>query len=165
MSQATGLSSRNPFPEGDPDRAAIWEMLVARDITAFVNADWTLVKDDFVENEFYGIDGRRTANPDHWTMGFPDLATYRDEWLRQAQASQATEFAEDLTEAIFRNTVLRDIEISGDRAIAHKKFDGTIALKDGGFDRMLWQTVYHCKRVDGRWKISGFVGYLPNPMG
>ena len=30
----------NPFPASDPDRHAIWEMLVERDIQAFVAADW-----------------------------------------------------------------------------------------------------------------------------
>jgi hypothetical protein len=162
---ASDLSVRNPFPAGDPDRHAIWEMLVARDITAYVAADWNMVAGDFVASEFFGIDGRRSANPDHWVMGFASLDLYRDEWLRQAAESAATHYAEDLTTAIFRNTLLRDIEIAGDRAIAHKKFDGVIARAGGGSDRMLWQTVYHCKRDAGRWKISGFVGYLPNPMG
>ena len=32
---------------------------------------------------------------------------------------------------------------------------------DGGQDRLDWQTLYFCARSNGRWKISGFVGYLP----
>jgi len=27
-----------------------------------------------------------------------------------------------------------------------------------------WQTLYYCRLHEGRWKISGFTGYLPNPM-
>ena len=53
----------------------------------------------------------------------------------------------------------------GEVALARKKFDGSILRADGGRDRMLWQTLYHCRRQEGRWKISGFTGYLPNPMG
>ena len=44
--------ARNPFPPGDPDRHAIWNMLVARDIDAFVAADWSMVAGDFVRDGF-----------------------------------------------------------------------------------------------------------------
>lgn len=154
----------NPFPN-DPDRSAIWDMLVARDIAAFVAADWDMVAGDFAEDQFLGIDGRGADNPDGWRIGFPALATYRDEWLRQARESQATDYAEDRAAAIHRATTLTDIEISGDIAIAHKKFDGTIARADGGKDTLNWQTLYFCRRVEGRWKLTGFAGYLPYPMG
>jgi len=30
---------------------------------------------------------------------------------------------------------------------------------------MLWQTLYYRRKHEGRWKISGFTGHLPNPMG
>jgi hypothetical protein len=165
MADEVPASQRNPFPEGDPDRRAIWEMLVARDIDAFVAADWGAVAGDFVGAEFQGIDARRAPNPDHWRLAFPTLAAYRDAWLAQARDFGATEFAGDARAAIFEATVLRDIEIAGDRAVARKKFDGALARADGGSDRLLWQTLYFCRREAGRWKISGFVGYLPNPMG
>lgn len=158
-------SFRNPFPASDPDRHAIWEMLVSRDIEAFVNADWSLVQDDFVPETFLGINGNGTDNPDHWSPLFADLETYRDEWLRQAEESAKTEYAEDRQAAIHRNTVLRDIDIVGEVALVHKKFEGTIARADGGKDVMNWQTLYYCRKVDGHWKITGFTGYLPNPMG
>jgi len=29
---------------------------------------------------------------------------------------------------------------------------------------MPWQTLYYCREHEARWKISGFIGYLPNPM-
>lgn len=154
----------NPFPD-DPDRRAIWDMLVERDIAAFVAADWSLVAGDFLEGQFLGIDGRGADNPDGWRVGFPTLAHYRDEWLRQASESQATAYAEDRSAAIHRATRLTEIEISGDVAVAHKKFDGTIARADGGQDRLNWQTIYLCRRAEGTWKLTGFVGYLPYPMG
>jgi len=68
-------------------------------------------------------------------------------------------------EGIHRATRLTEIEINGDIAIAHKKFDGTIALSDGGQDVLNWQTLYFCRKVDGVWKLTGFAGYLPYPMG
>jgi hypothetical protein len=154
----------NPFPN-DPDRSAIWGMLVERDIAAFVAADWSLVADDFIATQFLGIDGRGADNPDGWRIGFPSLAHYRDEWLRQARESRQTDYAEDRGAAIHRATTLTEIEISGGLALAHKKFDGTIARADGGKEVLNWQTLYFCRKLAGVWKVIGFAGYLPYPMG
>lgn len=156
---------QNPFPTSDAARRAIWEMLVTRDIDAFLAADWSLVAGDFVEDGFIGIDGRRAASPDEWRLAFPSLAAYRDEWLRQARDFAQQAFAEDARTAIFTTTTLEDIEVNGDRALARKKFDGTIKKADGNVDVLKWQTVYYCRLHEGRWKICGFTGYLPNPMG
>lgn len=165
MNSTTPQNQQNPFPGSDPDRYEIWDMLVRRDIDAFVSANWSLVADDFASDEFFGIDGNKGHNPDSWSLGFPDLETYRAEWLRQAREFQETEFAEDARAAIFRATCLLTIEIKGERAIAHKKFNGAIEKADGTQDVLKWQTLYFCARRDGNWKITGFAGYLPNPMG
>jgi hypothetical protein len=156
--------STNHFPN-DPDRSAIWTMLVPRDIKAYVQADWSLVAEDFLTGDFMGIDGKRSDNPDNWKISFPTLAQYRDEWLRQAQEGQKTEYAEDVEAGIHRATTLTEIEITGDRAVAHKKFDGKIALANGGFDTLNWQTVYLLRKTASGWKLTGFIGYLPYPMG
>ena len=65
---------------------------------------------------------------------------------------------------LFQACVLRDIEIQGTRAVAHKKFDGSAQTTEGVPIRLLWQTLYFLKKVAGAWKITGFVGYLPNSM-
>ena len=137
---------KNPFPASDEARHSIWEMLVHRDIDAFLAADWSKVAEDFVQD------------------GFPTLSAYRDEWLRQAEDFKKQSFSEDPRTAIFTTTVLEDIEINADMALVRKKFDGSILRADGLRDRMLWQTLYYCRKHQGRWKISGFTGYLPNPM-
>ncbi len=155
----------NPFAADEPDRHVIWQMLVERDITAFLAADWSMVVDDFISDGFMGIDGKKLANPDDWRVSFPTLAAYRTEWMRQAAETRATDFADDPRAAIFHATRLEQIEISGNRAIAHKKFDGSINKADCGIDRLLRQSLYFCRKQEGRWRISGFVGYLPNPMG
>lgn len=155
----------NPFSPSDPDRHAIWDMLVARDITAFLAADWQMVASDFIAQGFLGIDACRADDPDHWRLAFPSLDGYRDEWLRQANVFAKTTFSEDPRTAIFSATTLRDIEIADGKALARKKFDGGIDRSDGTRDFMNWQTLYQCRHQEGRWKISGFVGYLPNPMG
>lgn len=157
----------DPFtcPFDDVDRSAIWEMLVPRDIDAFLAADWSMVEGDFVDIGFIGIDCGRDSNPDNWSLSFASLAGYRDEWLRQAQLFSQQEFAEDPRAAIFTTTNLSQIDLSGDLALAHKKFNGGIRRKDGGFDVMNWQTLYFCRREGERWKISGFNGYMPYQAG
>ncbi|URK18933.1 hypothetical protein M9H61_05360 [Thalassospira sp. GO-4] len=55
-----------PFPSTDTDRTRIWEMLVLRDIAAFVAADWSMVEDDFKADGFYAIDACKSDNPDDW---------------------------------------------------------------------------------------------------
>ncbi|WP_131195662.1 hypothetical protein [Lichenihabitans psoromatis] len=155
---------QNPFPN-DPDRRAIWDMLVHRDIDAFLAADWSMTEPDFLAAGFFGLNAGKSANPDSWRLGFPDLATYRDEWLRQAAETATTRYAEPLRAALFRATNLHFIEVSGERAVAHKKFDGTVAKADGGVDTLNWQTLYFCTMQTGEWKIASFVGYMPFPMG
>ena len=154
----------NPFPE-DPDRRFIWGMLVERDIDAFLARDWSMVEDDFVADGFFGLHAHGAKEPDGWTLAFPELSLYRDEWLRQANETAAITYAEPLRAAIFRATDLSVIEIAGDRALARKKFDGVISRLDGGQDRLDWQTLYICAREKRRWKIASFVGYLPRKMG
>lgn len=156
---------KNPFPVSDTARRSIWDMLVTRDIEAFLAADWSRVAPDFVEDGFIGIDARKLANPGQWQLAFPTLAAYRDEWLNQAMDFAGQTFAEDPRTAIFATTTLEDIEINGDMALARKIFDGSLKKADGTFDIMRWQTLYCCRLHEGRWKISGFTGYLPNPMG
>ena len=159
----------NPFakPNGSPrdeDRFALWEMLVRRDIHAFVAQDWSQCENDFLADEFQGIHAHRSTNPDTWTVAFPNLDTYREEWLRQAKATANIQFAEDLTQGIFRATTMRDIEINDNRAVCHKKFDGTIAKVDGTFDILAWQTLYYARKVKLHWRLTGFLGYLPHPF-
>ena len=114
---------------------------------------------------FIGIDARRDVSPDKWRLAFPTLGAYRDEWLRQAREFAKLSFAEDPRTAIFTTTTLEDIEIEGEMALVRKKFDGSLKKADGSTDVMRWQTLYYCRLHEGWWKICGFTGYLPNPMG
>jgi len=156
---------KNPFPPGDADRHALWEMLVRRDVDAFLAQDWSMVEGDFVRPGFFGMHAHFLSNPDSWRLQFPTLDAYRDEWLRQARETASTEFAEPLREALFRITNMRDIDVDGDSAVLHKKFHGSIAKPDEAAEQLKWQTLYFCTKAAGRWKIAGFVGYMPHPLG
>lgn len=158
------IYDKNPFPEGDADRHALWEMLVRRDFDAFLTQDWSLVADDFAEDRFFGMHAHFLNDADSWRLQFPDLQSYRDEWLRQAKETATLTLAEPLREALFRVTNMRDIDLDGDRAVLHKKFNGSIAKADGSALRLNWQTLYFCSKINGNWKITGFVGYMPHPL-
>lgn len=158
-------ADRNPFSNQDPDRYAIWEMLVHRDIEAFIAQDWSIVAKDFIAEGFIGIDARRLDNPDNWRLTYPALEDYRRSWLAQSHEFMSKQIADDPKQALYRATMLRDIEIEGNTAIAHKKFDGQIAVVDGEPIELRFQTLYYCRKIGQSWKASGFVGYLPNPMG
>lgn len=155
----------NPFNRQDPDRYQIWEMLVKRDIEAFINNDWDAVADDFIEEGFMGIDARSSGNPDSWNLSFPDLKSYRQFWLDQAAHFTGTGWEDDPKQKLLEATTLRDIDISGDSALVHKKFDGSIRKKDGRTEGLNWQSLYRCRKVGGHWKIAGFTGFLPHPAG
>ncbi|SDG52557.1 hypothetical protein [Pelagibacterium luteolum] len=158
------LVKLNPFPAGS-DRHVIWDMLVARDIDAFIACDWSMVEGDFAADRFMGIDGKASANPDDWRISFPGLAAYRDSWVAGAIDFRARAIAATAKQAVFNATTLTDIEVTGDRALAHKKFDGQVEMAGGDIDILNWQSVYTLARIDGEWKLTGFIGYLPYPMG
>jgi enamine deaminase RidA (YjgF/YER057c/UK114 family) len=151
----------NPFPQNDLDRRYLWEMLVNRDITAFVSQDWSMVQDDFIAEGFMGIDAGKQGDVDKWQLKYPSLESYKTEWLSQAKEFTKVDLEEDKEEAFHRVTVLQDIEIQGNFALLHKKFFGPMQKKDGGQIETDWQTLYRCKKVGDEWKIVGFTGYMP----
>ena len=156
---------KNPFPPGDADRHAIWEMLVERDIAAFCARDWSITGPDFQETGFFGLHAHGSDNPEKWQLDFPNLTAYRDEWLRQAAGSADIEYAQPLDEAIYRAMSLSEIEFGDGVAIVRKIFDGQIKRADGTEDILSWQSIFFCAKQNERWKVTSFVGYLPNPMG
>lgn len=148
----------NPYPT-DTDESAIWDMIVRRDIEAFSVGDWGAVEADFQSGGFVGLDAGNRADPDSWTLAFPTLLDYRDSWL--AQRSELSSPPAVISADLFAATALREIEIRGDAAVAHKKFDGVVRQADGERIPLDWQTLYFCRRTASGWKIGGFVGYLP----
>lgn len=156
--------SENPFGPNEADRRELWHMLMQRDFAAFVAQDWGMVEGDFLAESFFGLHAGFQSDADKWRLQFPRLEIYRDEWLRQAAESAQTLYAEPLLPALLRAVRMDDIDLDGDRAVLHKKFDGTVQKADGTEDRLKWQTLYFCRKVEGRWRIAGFVGYMPLPL-
>ncbi len=141
----------------------MWEMLHARDSEAFVTGDWDLVEGDFDAQNFEGIVCGGVYDPDKWQVTYPTVASYRDVWKVMSRDFLAMKLPAGVThrELIYRVTRLDVIEITGDRALAHKKFLGEQVLADGSVYRLKGQTLYRLHRRGSGWKIVGFVGYLP----
>jgi hypothetical protein len=154
---------QNPFnPSTDPVRREIWRMLVIADSQAFVDTNWSLIEPDFDAEHFEGIRCSDSADPDNWQIAFPRLEDYRDSWLKASRDYLAKpKLGMTHLEAVLKRIDLRQIDIAGDRALAHKKFSGTIPLADGSAITASRQSLYRLHRQQGRWKIVGFLGQLP----
>ena len=155
----------NPFEIKDSNRHEIWEKVVRVDIDAFLAQDWDMCKNDFIEDNFMGINAKKSSNPDSWDMTYESLEEYKNDWLAQAKKFASFDYKEDKREALFNATTLRDIQIKGNMALLHKKFDGQIEKLDGTVELINWQTLYKMRKINNSWKVFGFVGYMPNPMG
>ena len=153
----------NPFdPVTDPDRHAIWQMLIARDSEAFIARDWSRVEPDFDAQNFEGVRCFNSTNPDEWKIVFPRLEDYRDAWLASASDFARRGFV-DLSplQAVLRRCRLDQIDIAGEIALARKKFSGEVKCNDGTSITGSRQTLYRLRKRNGNWKITGFFGFLP----
>ncbi len=155
-------ASHNPFAANDPDRRFVWEMLVARDSQAFVDADWSSVSDDFAADCFEGLSANGSLSPDDWTIAYPTLEDYRNDWERMGKEFAALPLGR-LTpgEFLLGLSSLDRIDIAGDRALVHKKFRADEPLANGGRYTIASRTLYRLHRIAARWKIVGFIAGLP----
>ncbi|AMO57641.1 hypothetical protein GZ77_14090 [Endozoicomonas montiporae] len=152
----------NPFNKTlDTDRHSIWLMLVEKDILAFGQSDWDLIASDFYEDGFTGVDCCHSNNPDHWKLNFPSLNSYSERWKKRSAEITRDHQPVDLIRDLYDVTLLNDIDINGNEAIAHKKFNGHVRLSGESDIVMNWQTLYYLRKMEGIWKITGFIGYLP----
>jgi hypothetical protein len=153
----------NPFDhESEPDRHAIWEMMIIEDSEAFVSGDWKRIEGDFAAESFEGIRCEHSTDPANWRIAFADLVSYRDSWLSAAAEFSKKRFVgRSHRDAIYARTKLVEIQIAGDRALARKTFSGELPLEDGTMLSGDRQTLYRLHRRSGRWKVVGFIGQLP----
>src|SRR3546814_15046408 len=93
-----------------------------------------------------------------------DLA-YREDWLRQAVDAARTADPDQAFRALHQATSLTRIDVYGELALAHKKFDGALPMRDGSAAPLHWRTQYFCRRAGGAWRIAGIVGYMEDEIG
>jgi hypothetical protein len=161
----------NPFDATEStDRHALWQSLIARDSDAFAELDWSICAADFAADRFEGISAHGSLDPLAWHLSYPTVDSYRDDWTRMAREFLAVPLAEiSHRELLYRMQSFARVELIGDRALVWKQFTANEALTSGGRYKVSAQSVYRLHRIDRRWMIVGFVGYLPlehrNEMG
>lgn len=157
----------NPFDRHhDADRHAIWRMLIEVDSDAFVVGEWSMIENDFDAANFEGMRAMNSYNPALWKIVFPTLGGYRDSWLEASREWRKKKFVNHTQrEAVYARTRMTQIDIAGDRALAHKKFLGDLKLEDGSVLSGTRQTLYRLHKQQGQWKIVGFIGQLPLELG
>ena len=153
----------NPYdPQVDPDGRILWDVLIGRDSEAFAAADWSVCDGDFSHDRFEGISAHGSLNPMDWTLAYPTVASYRDDWLNMAAKFNALPLLGTThRELLYTMQSFAKVDVVGDRAIVWKHFDADEPLGNGERYRLSGQSVYRLHRVDGAGRIVGFVGYLP----
>lgn len=140
------------------DERLISELLIDRDVAAFVAADWDTASRDFDPAAFTGYSGEGgTAR-----VTFPSLDSYGRSWVSQAAAFDGVP-AEALARQLHAVQHLESIDVAEGRALATKVFAGWVDLPGGERTRLDWTTYYFLRfdEPEGRWLITGFLGYLP----
>lgn len=136
---------------------SIHQILIERDISAFVAADWETVRPDFDADAFTGYSGSSGVV----RLEYASLDSYRASWLKQAEEFRGLDSAL-LADQLHAAQRLHRVDVSGDRALATKLFDGTVDGPTGRL-RLAWTTYYFLRlhAREQRWLITGFTGYLP----
>lgn len=141
------------------DRAVIEEILIRRDVEAFVAGDWSAAALDFDTERFAGYSGRDGGM---WQLAYPTLDAYAQDWSEQSKTLRQ-KVTGDLAAQLLRVQRLSEIKVHGDHALVVKDFSGHLDGAGGPIETD-WRTYYFLRRVDDSdWKITGFVGYLPRP--
>ncbi len=104
----------NPYDAAaDADRHDLWEVLIARDSEAFAAADWSVCDDDFAHDRFEGISAHGSFDPVDWTLRYPTVESYRDDWLDMAKRFLVIPFAETShRELLYRMQKFAKVEIA-----------------------------------------------------
>ncbi|MEE9338396.1 MAG: hypothetical protein V3U87_09970 [Methylococcaceae bacterium] len=143
------------------DEKLIWELLIYRDFIAFYNQNWDLIKNDFIEEGFFGIDGQRSSDKSSWCLYYDSLETYKIDWLRQSIEFNKNKFINNPLDVLFHTTILSKIEIKDTVALVHKEFNGVFTLLNKKTIYLNWLSLFVLRKTNKHWKIASFIGYLP----
>ena len=143
------------------DEKLIWQVLIYNDFVAFCSQDWELIADDFISDGFFGIDGKKSSDKMDWALTYNSLEAYKTDWLLQSEDFNKKTFLENPLDVLFKTTKLAKIEIIGNSALVHKEFNGVFKLENEAPIALDWISLFVMRKVDEKWKIASFTGYLP----
>lgn len=151
---------QNPYREGS-DEAMLWEVLIKNDFEAFVSGKWELISEDFIEEEFYGIDGNLSHRKVDWNLKYYHLELYKSDWLQQSKDFNAKNFVSDPLRHLYETTRLSIMQIREEKALVHKEFNAKLDVVNDEPIYLNWISLFMLRKVEGKWKIASFLGYLP----
>ena len=143
------------------DEKLIWQVLIYNDFVAFCSENWKLIADDFIEDGFFGIDGKKSTNKMEWCLTYDSLSAYKKDWIAQSKDFNKKTFLENPLDVLFTTTKLVKIEIVGNSALVHKEFNGVFRLENEAPISLDWISLFVMRKFDKKWKIASFTGYLP----
>ena len=143
------------------EEKSIWQVLMYNDFVAFCTQDWSIIADDFIKENFFGIDGKLSSNKMNWSLTYNSLEAYQKDWIQQSIDFNKKTFLENPLDVLFKTTKLSKIEIIDNSALVHKEFNGTFLLKDEKPIELNWISLFVLRKVNENWKIASFTGYLP----
>jgi hypothetical protein len=152
----------NPFPVST-DAFLIWEVLIRNDFEGFLQGSWERVADDYIEEGFFGVDFGKSTSPTDWTLGFPSLQHYMNQWLVDSNRFRENDFAADPRQKLYESCQLAEIQITGNSALVHKLFVGDIPIIGRAPLELNWRSLFLLRKQADKWRIAGFCGYINTP--
>jgi hypothetical protein len=151
---------KNPY-KFDTDEYYIWEILIRNDFEAFCKMDWKMIQNDFIQDGFFGIDGKLSSNKLKWALTYDSLESYKIDWIKQSREFNKKAFLDNPLVVLYTTTKLSKIEIRDNIALVHKEFDGEFKVFKEAPVLLNWISLFVLRKVEGNWKIANFIGYLP----
>ena len=149
------------------DQERIRFIIVDEDIRAFCGGGADVMRPYF-HPAFVDYDARNQYNPLTWRVRFASADAYLqafDGWARSTAGRKLKEY-KSAEEFVRKATILaaEDVQITGNCAIAAKRFSGEAADERTG-KPIAWHktVVYLMRKIDGDWKVTGMISNLPPP--
>lgn len=150
----------NPY-KLESDEYYIWEILIRNDFEAFCKENWKMIQNDFIEDGFFGVDGKSSINKLDWSLTYDSLETYKNDWINQSNEFNKKTFVNNPLDVLYTTTKLSKIEIKGKLALVHKEFNGEFEILNEESIKLNWISLFILRKIKGNWKIANFTGYLP----
>lgn len=153
------MNFKNPYPYNTAEYQ-FWEILIKNDFEAFCTRNWKMIEGDFIEEGFFGIDGKKSVNKMDWCLTYNTLESYKNDWMNQSEEFSLKNFDCNPLEVLYNTTKLSRIEIKDDIALVHKEFNGRFDIKNEDPIILDWISLFVLRKIEGNWKIANFTGYL-----
>lgn len=150
------------------DQQRIRFIIVDEDIKAFSGGGAKIMRPYF-HPDFVDYNAHFSCDFTQWTVRYDSADAYLEafEGWCQSAAQWDLEGYEKGADFIHETTIMdaEDVKITGDAALAPKRFRGKAHNKANGKD-VGWEktVIYLMRKIDGDWKVTGMISNLPWPI-